>query len=220
MAEPGMRYPVVFFDLDGTLTDSGEGITKSVRYALAKFGIEAELDALRTFIGPPLHHSFASQFGFDAAQARRAVTYYREYFAEQGLYENRVFDGVPELLGDLQTAGATQFVVTSKPGVYAERIVEHFDLRRHFAHVVGSELDLSNTDKPTLVRLALDRVPAGATGPVVMVGDREHDIVGARAHDLDSVGVVYGAGSREELEAAKATHVVDTVASLHRLLLG
>ena len=214
-----MRYAVVFFDLDGTLTNSGEGITKSVRYALAKFGIEAELDDLRGFIGPPLHHSFASQFGFDSDQAMQAVTYYREYFAEQGLYENRVFDGVPELLGDLRAAGATQLVVTSKPAVYAERIVEHFDLRRHFAHVVGSELDLSNTDKPTLVRLALDQVPAGIEGPVVMVGDREHDIFGAKANDIDSVGVVFGAGSREELEGAEATHVVDTVASLRRLLL-
>ncbi|MCP5069416.1 MAG: HAD hydrolase-like protein [bacterium] len=215
-----MRYPVVFFDLDGTLTDSTEGITKSVQYALAKFGIESDLEKLRGFVGPPLHHSFASQYGFDEDKAMQAVTYYREYFTDRGLYENRVIEGVPALLGALSGGGATLLIVTSKPRVFAERIVAHFDLGTHFQHVVGSELDLSNTDKPTLVRLALERLPAGQPGPVVMVGDREHDIIGATANGVDSVGVVFGAGSRDELEKANATHVVDTVAELHTLLLG
>lgn len=214
-----MRYPVLFFDLDGTLSDPTEGITKSVQFALAKFGIEAALDELRPFIGPPLHHSFMQSYGFDLATAKQAIGYYREYFVEQGMFQNRMFAGIPELLQRLRDGDGAMCVVTSKPGVYAQQIVEHFGLDGYFDAVVGSELDLSNAEKPVLVRMAMDRYPERDTAHFVMIGDREHDIIGAGENGIASVGVTFGAGSREELTQADATHVVDTLAELASLLL-
>jgi phosphoglycolate phosphatase len=215
-----MRYPVIFFDLDGTLTDPTEGITKSVQYALAKFGIAAELDQLRSFIGPPLHHSFMAEYGFDEPTSRQAVEAYREYFGDQGIFQNRMFEGIPELLQGLRAAGSALCVVTSKPTVYSEQIVSHFGLDPFFDAVIGPGLDLVNAEKTVLVRQALDRAAAQPPAGFVRIGDREHDVIGAGANALDSIGVTYGAGSREELTAANATHVVDTLAELEALLLG
>jgi phosphoglycolate phosphatase len=214
-----MRYPVVFFDLDGTLTDPTEGITKSVQYALAKFGIEAALDELRPFIGPPLHHSFMSSYGFDAPTARRAVEHYREYFGDHGIFENRMFDGIPGLLQRLRNRNAALCVVTSKPTVYAQRIVSHFGLEGFLDMVVGPGLDLSNAEKTVLVAEAMRRYDGYESQQFVMIGDREHDIIGATANGIASIGVTYGAGSRAELTAANATHVVDTLAELEAILL-
>jgi phosphoglycolate phosphatase len=214
-----MRYPVIFFDLDGTLTDPTEGITKSVQYALARFGIAAELDQLRSFIGPPLHHSFIAEYGFDEPTSRQAVEAYREYFGDHGIFQNRIFEGIPELLQGLRAAGSALCVVTSKPTLYSEQIVRHFALEGFFDAVIGPGLDLSNAEKPTLVRQAMDRYAGHSPAGFVMVGDREHDILGAAANGIDSVGVTYGAGSREELTAAGATHVVDTLSELEALLL-
>ncbi|HEU0074803.1 MAG TPA: HAD hydrolase-like protein [Dehalococcoidia bacterium] len=215
-----MRYPVIFFDLDGTLTDPTEGITKSVQYALAKFGIATDLDQLRSFIGPPLHHSFMAEYGFDEPTSRRAVEAYREYFGDRGIFQNRMFEGIPELLQGLRRAGGALCVVTSKPTVYSEQIVRHFGLDAFFDAVIGPGLDLSNAEKATLVRRAMDRYAGHAPAGFVMVGDREHDIIGACANAIDSVGVTYGAGSRQELTAASATHIVDTLADLEALLRG
>jgi phosphoglycolate phosphatase len=215
-----MRYHVVFFDLDGTLTDPAEGITKSVRYALAKFGIDADIDDLRGFIGPPLHHSFMNSYRFDASTARQAVEYYREYFAVTGIFENVLFQGIPELLAGLKANGGDLTVVTSKPAFYAEQIVRHFELAGFFDAVVGPGLDLSQAEKALLVERAIGRYDGRRPVDFVMIGDREHDILGANANGIASIGVTYGAGSREELVAAGATHVVDTLAELETLLLG
>jgi phosphoglycolate phosphatase len=215
-----MRYTVIFFDLDGTLTDPAEGITKSVQYALSTFGIVAELDELRSFIGPPLHHSFMAQYAFDEATARRAVEAYREYFGDQGIYQNRIFDGIPELLQRLRAERIALCVVTSKPTVYSEQIVRHFGLDGSFDAVVGPNLDLSNAEKTLLISQAMNRYAGQAAAGFVMIGDREHDIIGAVANGIDAIGVTYGAGSREELTSAGATHVVDTLAELEALLLG
>lgn len=215
-----MRYPVIFFDLDGTLTDPAEGITKSVRYALAKFGIDADIDDLRGFIGPPLHHSFMNSYRFDASTARQAVEYYREYFAVTGIFENVLFQGIPELLAGLKANGGDLTVVTSKPAFYAEQIVRHFELAGFFDAVVGPGLDLSQAEKALLVERAIGRYDGRRPVDFVMIGDREHDILGANANGIASIGVTYGAGSREELVAAGATHVVDTLAELETLLLG
>jgi phosphoglycolate phosphatase len=215
-----MRYPVIFFDLDGTLTDPAEGITKSVRYALAKFGIDADIDDLRGFIGPPLHHSFMNSYRFDASTARQAVEYYREYFAVTGIFENVLFQGIPELLAGLKANGGELTVVTSKPAFYAEQIVRHFELAGFFDAVVGPGLDLSQAEKALLVERAIGRYDGRRPVDFVMIGDREHDILGANANGIASIGVTYGAGSREELVAAGATHVVDTLAELETLLLG
>ena len=215
-----VRYPIIFFDLDGTLSDPTEGITKSVQYALAKFEITAAVEELRSFIGPPLHHAFMASYDFDESVARQAVGYYREYFVGQGMFQNEMFDGIPELLGRLRDAGAALSVVTSKPTVFAEPILRHFGLDGYFEAVVGSELDLSNADKTTLVSLAMSRFPAGGAERFVMIGDREHDVIGATANGIASVGVTYGAGSREELAAANATYVVDSLAELEAVLFG
>jgi phosphoglycolate phosphatase len=215
-----MRYPVIFFDLDGTLTDPTEGITKSVQYALAKFGIAAELDQLHSFIGPPLHRSFMAEYAFDEPTARQAVEAYREYFAEQGIYQNRIFEGIPELLQGLRAAGSALCVVSSKPTVYSQQIVRHFGLDDFFDAVIGPGLDLANAEKTVLVRQAIDRYTALAADDFVMIGDREHDIIGAAANGIDSIGVTYGAGSRQELTAAAATYIADTLAELETLLQG
>ena len=215
-----MPYTTIFFDLDGTLTDPTEGITKSVRHALAAFGIHEELERLRPFIGPPLHRSFMAHYGFDEAQARRAVEVYRAYFAERGMYENLLFAGIAELLRALRDAGRSLSVVTSKPTFFADQIVRHFGLNVYFDHVIGSNLDLSNADKPLLVREAIARYPDREATAFVMIGDREHDIIGGQANGIDTIGVTYGAGSREELAATRPTAIIDSVAALGAYLLG
>jgi len=157
-------------------------------------------------------------YGFDEGQAWRAVEAYREYFARQGMYENLLFPGVPELLAELRAAGRILYVVTSKPTHFAAPIVEHFGLTGFFARVIGSELDLTNADKPTLVRLARALHPDEPDGVFVMIGDREHDIIGAQANGIASIGVTYGAGDAAEIVAAGPTHIADSVAELAALL--
>ena len=214
------HYGFILFDLDGTLTDPKPGITRAVAHALARYGISvANLDTLTPFIGPPLHHSFMGYYGFDDAQAREAVSYYREYFAEIGLYENAVYPGIPDLLERLQASGRRLIVATSKPTVYARRILDHFQLAAYFTQVVGSELDLSRTDKAQIIADILAEYPSVAREAAVMVGDREHDIIGARAHDLDAIGVTYGYGSLAELRAAGASAIAESVAELADLLI-
>lgn len=214
-----MPYRIIFFDLDGTLTDPEEGITRAVQYALARFGIhEGDRARLRPFIGPPLLGSFMADYGFDEPQARQAIDYYREYFGRQGMYENLLYPGIPELLTQLRATGRTLYVVTSKPTHFAAPIVAHFGLTHHFARVIGSELDLSNADKPTLVRLARELHPAEETAAFVMIGDREHDISGARANGIASIGVTYGMGDAAELVAARPTWIAHSVAELAAIL--
>lgn len=213
-------YRLILFDLDGTLTDPKPGITRAAQYALAQYDIPvADLDTLIPFIGPPLHHSFERYYGFDAEQTREAVGFYREYFAEIGLYENAVYPGIPRLLSQLQAAGRRLIVATSKPTVYAQRIVGHFQLAAYFTRIEGSNLDLTRTDKAQIIGAILGAYPDVARSEVVMVGDREHDIIGARAHDLDAIGVSYGYGSPAELRAAGATAIAGSVAELAALLL-
>lgn len=213
-------YRLILFDLDGTLTDPKPGITRAVRYALSRFDISVtDLDTLTPFIGPPLHHSFERYYGFDAEQARKAVNFYREYFAEIGLYENAVYPGIPRLLSQLQAAERRLIVATSKPTVYAQRIVEHFQLAAYFTRIEGSDFDLTRTDKAQIIGAILGDYPNVARAEVVMVGDREHDIIGARAHDLDAIGVSYGYGSPAELRMAGATAIAGSVAELAELLL-
>lgn len=197
----------IFFDLDGTLTDPKDGITRSIQHALRALGAPVpEADALLWCIGPPLQQSLATLLG-DAGAARDALALYREYFAQTGLYENAVYDGIPEVLTALQEAGHRLFVATSKPHVYADRIVRHFALDRFFETVFGSELDGTRTDKTALLRHALDETGV-APGVAVMIGDRKHDMIGASGNGIRGIGVLYGYGTREELIAAGAQRVV------------
>jgi phosphoglycolate phosphatase len=185
-----------------------------VQYALAKFGIEAVAEQLTHFVGPPLHRSFMTSYGFNESVARQAVEYYREYFSVTGIHENVLLPEIPSLLGALRAEGRHLSVVTSKPAFYAEQIVRHFGLDGFFEAVIGAEMDLTNTEKAVLVNLALERFGEHARTDAVMIGDREHDVIGARANGIDSIAVTYGAGSGEELTAAAPTRIVDSVGAL------
>lgn len=207
----------ILFDLDGTLTDSKEGITKCVQYALAKYGIdEPDLSKLESFIGPPLKTHLLERYPhLSEEEANQAVEWYRERFRSVGLFENRVYEGIPALLERLQKAGYTLILATSKPEVYTIRILEHFGLKRFFTFVVGSELDGRRGEKDEVIQEALR---LGRNPEAIMVGDRKYDMWGAKKHGLWAVGVLYGYGSREELEAAGADEIVESVAELERLL--
>lgn len=205
----------LFFDLDGTLTDPAPGIGACFLHSARVLG-HAELDAvdLRRFIGPPLRDAFAELLGTsDPARIEEAVRLYRDRFATVGLYENRVYPGVLEALRRLCAAGHRLSLVTSKPAEYAERIVDHFALRACIPRVYGAELSGQRSTKDELVAHAL--ASEGLTPPrVCMIGDREHDVRGARAHAVVAIGVTWGYGCRAELEAAGADRVVDTLDEL------
>ncbi|MDX1724521.1 MAG: HAD family hydrolase [Pseudomonas sp.] len=211
-----MHYQNILFDLDGTLTDPREGITRSVQHALAKLGIdEPDLQALEHFIGPPLLQCFMHSYGFDEARAWQAVGHYRERFAEVGLYENRVFEGVTALLELLQAQRRTLYIATSKPRVFAMEIARHFDFARHFTLIYGSELDGTRTDKVELIGHLLEQEGLD-TASTLMIGDRKNDLIGARRNGLDAAAVGYGFGSVEELQAEAPTYHFQTLAELHR----
>ena len=216
-------YSYVLFDLDGTLTDPKIGITTCVQYALKAFGIdEPDLDKLEPFIGPPLKESFMEFYGFDEEKALQAVDKYRERFVVTGIFENEIYPGIPELLKRLKDAGCKLSIASSKPTELVERILVHFDIRRYFDYVVGSEMDGRRTKKEEVVEEALNQmVQKGVVfKKVAMVGDRKFDIEGARAFGLTGIGVSFGYAQEGELEQAGADYIVDTVEELGRLLLG
>jgi len=205
-----MPLDAIYFDLDGTLTNPKPGITRSIQYALQKLdhpAIPTE-DELTWCIGPPLRASFAKILGGEA-QADRAVALYRERFSDIGLYENGVYDGISEVLTTLSQSGRRLFVATSKPHVFATRIIEHFGLRHHFEHVFGSELDGTRVDKSDLLQYALD-IAAVDPSKTLMIGDRSHDMVGAGNNGMKGIGVLYGYGTRDELIGAGALQVCAT----------
>lgn len=211
-------YDVVLFDLDGTLTDSKIGITKSVQYALSKFDIrEDNLDNLEPFIGPPLSESFQKYYGFEPSQAQDAVDFYREYFSTSGMYENVVYPGIPDLLADLKSKQKELIVATSKPTVFANQILNAFNLYQYFTAVVGSHLDGTRTSKTEIIAHALLTSKKPKENRAVMVGDREHDIIGAQGNAVDSIAVTYGYGSALELQRASPTHLAHAVEDIGTL---
>ena len=195
----------LLFDLDGTLTDPFTGITKCISYALDM--LDRALppgESLRWCIGPPLKDSFAKLLAADDdALAERAVAFYRERFGTVGLFENEVYDGIPEVLEALQKNGHTLYVATSKPVVYAERIIDHFGLHRYFKCIFGSELDGTRSDKTSLISYILQRELI-APSETSMIGDREHDIIGAKENGIYGFGVLWGYGTKDELENSGA----------------
>ena len=205
------RYLYALFDLDGTLTDPGEGITKSVQYALAKYGIHvSDRTELYCFIGPPLHESFEVYYGFSREEALRAVDAYREYYAVKGIFENEVYAGIREALAALQASGVKLCLATSKPEGYAKQILEHFDLMQYFTAVAGSNMDGTRTKKAEVVERALMLLGNPNVKDCVMIGDREHDVLGGKAQGLDALGVTFGYGSEQELRAAGADYVANS----------
>jgi phosphoglycolate phosphatase len=212
------EYVLILFDLDGTLTDPRVGITRSVRYALAKFGLQADIEQLITFIGPPLHESFQHFYSFDETQARQAVEYYREYYSATGIYENAVYPGIPELLEQLKAQGKTITVATSKPTFFAEKVLAHFNLSAYFTLVAGSNLDGTRTVKAEIINYVMQKLPNFPKQSMVMIGDRKHDVIGAQCTGIDSIAVTYGYGSLEELTNAAPTYLVHSVKELKSLL--
>lgn len=198
-------YKAILFDLDGTLTESGEGITKSVQYALEKLGRpEEDLEKLKVFVGPPLMEQFMKYAGFDQETARRAVEYYRERYSDVGIYENRLYPGVENMLRTLKGKGYRLAVASSKPEYFVKQILEYFHLTDCFEEIVGSEMNGSRTSKSEVIEETLSRLGmSGNRGEAVMVGDREHDVMGAKTCGLDCVAVSYGYGSMDELNAAQ-----------------
>lgn len=212
-------YSTIFFDLDGTLTDPGVGITNSVAYALKKWDIEvSERSLLYPFIGPPLSDSFQRYFGFSKEDSMKAIEYYREYFRDRGIFENEVYPGVHEMLTALRSEGKTIVLATSKPEGFAKTILEHFDLAKYFDFVAGASMDESRSKKGQVIAYALESLRITDKSTVVMVGDREHDVMGAKENSLDCIGVLFGYGSREELETAGATYVAEQVGDILRFI--
>lgn len=215
-----MRWKYLFFDLDGTLTDPMTGITRSAQYALHRLGIDvADLRELCPFIGPPLKDSFRDLYGLSDSDADRAVAFFREYFTPKGIFENKLYPGIPELLAELQQSGAVLVMATSKPTPFARRIAEYFGFAGRFDFISGSTLDGSRPTKSDVIRHALETLRIEDPKSAVMIGDRRFDIEGAAATGVSSIGVLWGYGSREELEAAHAGFLATDIAALRTLLL-
>lgn len=203
-------FDYVLFDLDGTLTNPYRGITNSVIYAAERFGIAIPpREELKSFIGPPIFDSFVRFFGLSESDANLAVAYYREYFSDRGIFENVVYDGVDEVLSKLIACGKRIILATSKPEKFAKKILEHFDLEKYFTYVAGASMDKSRAEKAAVIAYALDQAKISNGLKAVMVGDRKHDIFGARQNGLKSVGVLYGYGSLKELQDSGADYLAN-----------
>lgn len=213
-----MDKKYILFDLDGTLTDPMMGITKSVRYALNYYGIEvADLNDLLPFIGPPLRDSFQEFYGFDSKKADEAVVKYREYFSTEGIFDNKVYEGIEECLQALKDAGKVLLVATSKPEKFAKQIIEHFGLAKYFTFVGGSEFN-SREKKAEVIEYVLTTNKIDQS-EAIMVGDRKHDIIGAHENKIPCIGVLYGYGTKEELMTYNSDYIVNDVKELQALLL-
>jgi phosphoglycolate phosphatase len=218
-------FEYILFDLDGTLTDPKLGITSSVQYALRALGIEEpSLDRLEPFIGPPLADSFREFYGLEGERLATAIDKYRERFATQGIFENEIYPGIPQMLADLKAKGKKLAIASSKPTLFVEQILEHFEIEKYFDHVVGSNMDGTRGTKEEVVEetlrqmLTVEMTPGQKRDAVAMVGDRKFDIEGARAHGITSVGVLFGYAPEGELEEAGADYIVNSVRSLQVLL--
>lgn len=215
-----MRYRNILFDLDGTLTASGEGITRAVQYALEKLGVpEPDLDRLRPFIGPPLMESFQKYYTLSEEESEKGCAYYREYYDRQGKYENQVYAGIPEMLDRLRENGKQVCVVTAKGENFARDILEHFDLTRRFDAIVGQRVDGLSVPKADLIRQMLEMQNITEPSETVMVGDRENDMTAAAESGVHSIGALYGYGSRKELQEAGAERIAGSVKELEKMLL-
>lgn len=218
-----MQGKYLLFDLDGTLTDPAEGITNSVMHALEKFGIFVkDRQELYPYIGPPLTDSFVRYHGLSAAQSEEALGYYREYFSVKGMFENIPYSGIAAFLEELCGKGYTLMIATSKPEEFTVQILQYFSLDRYFAFVAGNTLDEDRPTKASVIAYLCEHHPDICATNTLMIGDRKYDIEGAKLNGLPSIGVLYGYGSREELEGAGATALVadldELLTEIRRLL--
>ena len=215
-------FECVLFDLDGTLTDPALGITNSIMYALGKMGREIPArESLYRFIGPPLVPSFCEFLGMSEEEAQDALRLYREYFSVKGLFENEVYPTIPYALEKIKDVGAKLLIATSKPEHYARQILEHFSLDKYFELICGATMDEKRVKKADIISYAL--ASAGVTDEkndsVIMVGDRLHDVEGARANKISSLGVLWGYGSRDELTDAGADYVAANTDEMVKIIL-
>ena len=205
-----MEFCNILFDLDGTLTDPGVGITRSVAHALKHFGIEVEdTDTLTPFIGPPLVHSFSKLYGFDEARCLKAVEVYREYFSVKGLYENKVYPFTEQILKSLKENGIRLFIATSKPEKFARQILEHFGIDGYFDDIVGIAMNEEKVEKDVIVKRVIDRYSLDKS-KTLMVGDRCFDIDGAHKNGIKCAAVLFGYGSRAEFEEYGADFIINS----------
>ena len=208
----------ILFDFDGTIADTGDGITNSVAYALEKMGLDAGTRQQRCrFIGPPLKGSFEKYHGLSSAEADRAVELYREYYREKGMLDCCLYSGIKELIDYLNESGCKVVIASSKPHIFVKRIVEHFGMTADFALIAGSELDGTRVDKAEVIEYAMTSLGI-SQNEAVMIGDKEHDIIGAKKQGLINIGVSYGYGSREELENAGADYIVNSPSELRSVI--
>lgn len=206
----------ILFDLDGTLTDSGEGIINCVIYALERFGLPVPpREALRYFVGPPLHESFVKQ-GVPADRAEEAVAVYRERYVPTGMFENAPYPGVREMLEELKAEGHTLYVASSKPEWMCVEILKHFDLDQYFDQICGATMDTTRTNKEAVIAYLLDL--NGRSENTVMVGDTKFDVIGAKAHGIPTIGVSWGYGSVKEMQEAGAVCIACTIEELLNML--
>ena len=212
---------VLLFDLDGTLTESGEGIIRSVQYALDKFGIvENDMEKLRRFVGPPLVDSFMKHYGFTHEDALKAVDIYRERFGKVGIFENALYPGADQMLAKLKEAGYMLAVASSKPEHYVQQILEYFKIAEFFDEVVGATMDEKRTSKTEVLEEVLRRLELHEQKEeILMVGDTELDIRGAKDHGIECVAVTYGYGDLEKMKAEKPLKIVDSVEELEKYLI-
>jgi phosphoglycolate phosphatase len=212
-------YRHLLFDLDGTLTDSAEGIYNSIRYGLHKAGVPVpEPEILQKFLGPPLYESYQKYCGMTPEQSMQAVCYYREYFSEKGLFENAVIPGIPELLTALKGEGYHLHLATAKPEVYAIPILRHFGLYDYFEFFGAATLTKERSHKDEVVRYVLENAGITDKRECVMIGDRDNDVLGAKACGIACIGVLFGYGSREELEGAGADFIAGTPGSIAEIV--
>ncbi len=215
------RHKLALFDLDGTLTASAPGVIAAVKYALTRFGIEeTDESRLRSFVGPPLLEAFREVYGLSHEDAAQMLKYFREYYNDRGVYENAPFEGVEQMLAALREAGIFVALATSKPEYLAHVVLRHFGLIEYFDFIAAATPDEARTTKDEVMAYAVERIPIEDPADAVMVGDRKFDILSANRFGLDSIGVLFGYGGREELEQAGATLLVETVEQLQVALLG
>lgn len=221
------NFKYILFDLDGTITDSGEGITKAVQYALKHFGINVEdINELKKFVGPPLRDSYMKFYNFDEEKATEGIKVFREYYEEKGMFENSLYDGIVDVLKALKKSGKELIVATSKPEVHAKKILEHFNVDKYFTIIAGADFEETRVKKGDVIKYALDNFRNTLNdnevlnlSQVIMIGDREHDVIGAKENNLKSIGVLYGYGSLVELTQSRAFKVVKTPKELLEILL-
>jgi len=212
------NFDTLLFDLDGTLTDSTEGIVRCLEYALERMGFDIPEDTNK-FLGPPLYRSFAEFCGMNEEQVNEAVRIFRERYSTVGLFENRVYDGVPEMLKRLRDGGKRIMVATSKPEVYAVRIFDRFGLSQFFEIVGGANINGTRNDKDEVIEYVLEKAGISDRSSVLMIGDRRQDVIGAHKTGLKCMGILWGFGSIEELTEAGADFIAETPEKAADMLL-